>query len=300
MKEHQLFLNYPMQLCQIHLDYAWLVHEGKDVTGCLPSLVHPMTGTLLYQPDCPMCEDSKNSEPAGSSTTNVWSPIPRKLDYQDCVPTLETAMPSSPSPMPHVTMCGKKTPEFPERSSSLELSPFAGIQKLIGMPSETLLSREVWMMYHPTYSFVVTINSEELAKTIYDQLLWSVPVMCFGVELELVNRVAPGKKPVWMLILKVSWIHVNFTLDPNSKFWDGYQGQDFVVIDEFRGSISISHLLRWLDRYPVIVEVKGSSVCFRASRVWITSNLDPKAWYPDADKETVDALMRRLTVVHFQ
>lgn len=88
--------------------------------------------------------------------------------------------------------------------------------------------------------------------------------------------------------------------DPNSKFWDGYQGQDHVVIDEFRGAISISHLLRWLDRYPVIVEVKGSSVCFRASRVWITSNLDPRLWYPEADQETIDALLRRLTVVHFQ
>lgn len=88
--------------------------------------------------------------------------------------------------------------------------------------------------------------------------------------------------------------------DPNSKFWDGYQGQDSVVVDEFRGTISISHLLRWLDRYPVIVEVKGSSVCLRASRIWITSNLDPRKWYPEADQETVDALMRRLTVTHFQ
>lgn len=88
--------------------------------------------------------------------------------------------------------------------------------------------------------------------------------------------------------------------DPNSKFWDGYQGQDFVVIDEFRGAISVSHLLRWLDRYPVIVEVKGSSVCFRASRIWITSNVDPRLWYPEADQETIDALLRRLTIVHFQ
>lgn len=50
-----------------------------------------------------------------------------------------------------------------------------------------------------------------------------------------------------------------FPKDPRSKFWDGYRNQPNVVIDEFRGDIDISHVLRWFDRYPVIVEVKGSS-----------------------------------------
>nr|QJI53461.1 MAG: replication-associated protein [Cressdnaviricota sp.] len=88
--------------------------------------------------------------------------------------------------------------------------------------------------------------------------------------------------------------------DPNTKFWDGYRNHEHVVIDEFRGIINVSNLLRWLDRYPVIVEVKGSSVVFCARTVWITSNLDPRLWYPEADEETKDALMRRLTVTRFQ
>lgn len=88
--------------------------------------------------------------------------------------------------------------------------------------------------------------------------------------------------------------------DPNTKFWDGYAGQVNVVIDEFRGSISISHLLRWLDRYPVIVEIKGSSCVFKAQKIWITSNLSPDDWYPDLDSETKAALRRRFTqIIHF-
>lgn len=87
--------------------------------------------------------------------------------------------------------------------------------------------------------------------------------------------------------------------DPMSKFWDGYSGQNHVVIDEFRGGINISHILRWLDRYPVIVEVKGSSTCLVASKIWITSNLHPRDWYPDLDQATMDALLRRLTITHF-
>lgn len=87
--------------------------------------------------------------------------------------------------------------------------------------------------------------------------------------------------------------------DPRSKFWDGYSGQENVVIDEFRGGIDISHVLRWFDRYPVVVEVKGSSTVLRASNIWITSNLDPRQWYPDLDEETQAALLRRLNITYF-
>lgn len=87
--------------------------------------------------------------------------------------------------------------------------------------------------------------------------------------------------------------------DPRSKFWDGYSGHEHVVLDEFRGGIDIAHLLRWLDKYPVIVEVKGSSTVLKATHIWITSNIDPRDWYPDIDASTKDALLRRLTITHF-
>lgn len=90
-----------------------------------------------------------------------------------------------------------------------------------------------------------------------------------------------------------------FPKDPLTKFWDGYQGQENVIIEEFRGSINISHILRWLDRYPVVVEVKGGAVVLKAKNVWITSNLHPDMWYPDLDDETKKALKRRMAVTHF-
>lgn len=86
--------------------------------------------------------------------------------------------------------------------------------------------------------------------------------------------------------------------DPRSKFWDGYNGQKNVVIDEFRGGIDISHMLRWLDRYPVLVEVKGSSVVLKAEKIYITSNLSVDEWYPGLDKGTLEALKRRLKVTY--
>jgi len=87
--------------------------------------------------------------------------------------------------------------------------------------------------------------------------------------------------------------------DPRTKFWCGYNGQLNVVIDEFRGGIDVAHLLRWLDRYPVCVETKGSACVLKCSRVWITSNLDPRSWFVGLDQPTLDALLRRMTVTHF-
>nr|WPR18602.1 MAG: replication polyprotein [Chemarfal virus 185] len=87
--------------------------------------------------------------------------------------------------------------------------------------------------------------------------------------------------------------------DPRTKFWDGYNGHEHVVIDEFRGGIDISHVLRWFDRYPVLVEIKGSSMPLVATKIWITSNISPREWYPGLDEETLNALLRRLNILHF-
>lgn len=84
-----------------------------------------------------------------------------------------------------------------------------------------------------------------------------------------------------------------------TKFWDGYRDHTNVVIDEFRGDISISHILRWFDRYPVIIEAKHGACVLSATNIWITSNLHPKDWYPMIDAATLDALLRRLNVTEF-
>lgn len=87
--------------------------------------------------------------------------------------------------------------------------------------------------------------------------------------------------------------------DPRSKFWCGYRTQVSAIIDEFRGGIDVSHLLRWFDRYPVRVEIKGSSRPLVVSKFWITSNVNPRDWYPDLDHLTWAALERRMEIVEF-
>jgi len=87
-----------------------------------------------------------------------------------------------------------------------------------------------------------------------------------------------------------------FPKDPLSKFWDGYQGHKNVVMEEFRGDIPVSHILRWTDKYPVIVDTKHGACVLAADSIWITSNLHPRGWYPMLDTATTDALLRRLDI----
>jgi hypothetical protein len=87
---------------------------------------------------------------------------------------------------------------------------------------------------------------------------------------------------------------------PSTKWWDGYRGEQNVVIDEFSGQIGICHLLQWLDKYPMSVEIKGGCVPLGATNFWITSNIALSDWYPEATVEHRDALRRRCnSVVHF-
>lgn len=84
----------------------------------------------------------------------------------------------------------------------------------------------------------------------------------------------------------------------SNKWWDGYMGQTRVIIDEFDGQIGITHLLRWLDKYPCSVEVKGGTLPLAATHFWITSNKPLEQWFPDASGAQVEALRRRVAVTH--
>lgn len=81
------------------------------------------------------------------------------------------------------------------------------------------------------------------------------------------------------------------------KWWDNYKGEPNVIIDEFAGMIDITYLLKWLDVYKCTVEIKGSQVALFATKFWITSNLEIDEWFPNANREHVLALKRRISVI---
>jgi len=82
-----------------------------------------------------------------------------------------------------------------------------------------------------------------------------------------------------------------------TKWWDGYDAHDIVVLDDFRGSWWPYHtLLRVIDRYPCMVEVKGGNRQLRATTFYITSTMHPRNWY-NLPGDSIDQLLRRVTTI---
>jgi len=79
-----------------------------------------------------------------------------------------------------------------------------------------------------------------------------------------------------------------------SVWWDGYRGQEVILINDFDGELGWKYLLRFLDRYPFRMQIKGSH-CWRLCKyIYITSNDPPERWYA---QNRCEPLMRRLTTI---
>jgi len=128
----------------------------------------------------------------------------------------------------------------------------------------------------------------------------------------LVQHVAPARDPAtpptvhWIYgstgTGKSKWAWENY---PNAYrvptcgggWWDGYYGQDTVVLDDYRpNAFSFSQLLKIIDRYPMRVQNKGGFVQLAATTFIFTTTCKPEDCYAKS-AEDVAQLMRRITKV---
>ena len=69
-------------------------------------------------------------------------------------------------------------------------------------------------------------------------------------------------------------------LSKKDIWFNGYQGQKNLILDDFRGkSTSFDNLLRLLDGHKLELPIKGGHTYALWERVWITSNQTPEEWY---------------------
>lgn len=93
-----------------------------------------------------------------------------------------------------------------------------------------------------------------------------------------------------------------FILDQGDRVWfDGYSGEDCLIIDDFYGWIKFGQFLRILDGHPLRLEIKGGFTWALWKRVIITSNKPWAEWYGSVtDSRQVAALRRRISEeIHF-
>lgn len=81
------------------------------------------------------------------------------------------------------------------------------------------------------------------------------------------------------------------------NWWDGYSGEDSIVIDDYDNDVKITKMLNLLDGYTLRLPIKGGFTYANWTKVYITSNLEPKQLHINAKEKHRDALFRRITKV---
>lgn len=97
------------------------------------------------------------------------------------------------------------------------------------------------------------------------------------------------------------WDHTTHYLWKSDKGWqDDYQGQEVVIINDFRGDIPYNQLLQMVDKYPYSVPRRGKAPQpFLAKTVIITSSLSPDQVYNRRNAaDSIKQLLRRFEVIH--
>lgn len=79
--------------------------------------------------------------------------------------------------------------------------------------------------------------------------------------------------------------------------FDGYQGQDVVIFEEFRSSLAIQDMLNYLDGYPLTLPCRYANKVACFTKVYIITNVPLNEQYKNMQeyqKETWNAFTRRI------
>lgn len=94
-----------------------------------------------------------------------------------------------------------------------------------------------------------------------------------------------------------SW-YPDLYVKAQNKWWDGYTGQEAVLLDDL-DTPHLGHLLKiWSDKWPCSGEIKGGTVHLRHKIFIVTSNYLPDDLWKD-DSQLCEAIQRRFELKHF-
>lgn len=89
-----------------------------------------------------------------------------------------------------------------------------------------------------------------------------------------------------------------YEANTNGKWWNGYDGHECVIIDDFRYDWkTFQDMLKMLDRYGYRVETKGGMRQLVAKKIFITCPYTPQEAYKYNSEEDLRQLLRRITEI---
>ena len=83
-----------------------------------------------------------------------------------------------------------------------------------------------------------------------------------------------------------------------NKWWDGYEGEEAVLLDDM-DSNCLSHYIKiWADKYECKGEVKGGTIQLKHKRFYVTSNYTIEELFKD--EKLCEAINRRFEVIEWK
>ncbi len=81
------------------------------------------------------------------------------------------------------------------------------------------------------------------------------------------------------------------------QWWDGYNGEKTILIDEYDSQIKCTEMLNILDGYQLRLPIKCGFTYAQWTEVYITSNIAPNEWHCNAKEQHRAALKRRISKI---
>lgn len=97
-----------------------------------------------------------------------------------------------------------------------------------------------------------------------------------------------------------SVLALNPFVKSHSKWWDGYQGEKYILLSDFTlkdAEFLSTYLLQWTDRYPFTAEYKGGSFKICPERFYVTSNFSLEQMF--GTHPQYEAYVRRFHVINY-
>ena len=79
-------------------------------------------------------------------------------------------------------------------------------------------------------------------------------------------------------------------------FFEGYQGQQAIIMDEYMSDLTLSTLLQLTNEGAPNIPIKGGSMPNVAEYIIILANVPPSEQYPNVEQPRKDAFIRRLII----
>ncbi|AUM61715.1 Rep [uncultured virus] len=108
-----------------------------------------------------------------------------------------------------------------------------------------------------------------------------------------------GKSTKARMYAKLYGEHYVLGVPSGGNIWfNGYNGEASILIDEFKGWMTPTYLNQLLDGFKMKLPIKGDFVNAKHTHVFITSNFPPEEWWSEKVIWNRESLLRRINHIY--